>query len=92
MVDGRYQVSLSWREYHKILPINHELSLKRLHQLLRRLSQEPEVLAEYDKILRGQLATGIVESVESGDIGEPGQVHYLPHHAVIRQNRPLEYV
>ena len=51
MVDGRYHVSLPWREYHETLPTNHELSLKRLHGLLHRLRQEPEVLA---KILREQ--------------------------------------
>ena len=87
MVDGRYQVSLPWREYHESLPTNHELSLKRLHGLLRRLRQQPEVLAEYDKILREQIAKGIVERVVSRDVGEPGRVHYLPHHAIIRQDK-----
>ena len=80
MVDGRYPVSLPWREYHETLPTNHELSLKRLHGLLRRLRREPELLAEYDKILREQLAKGIVESMESGDAGSGGT------------SRPLEYV
>ena len=51
------------------------------------MRQEPEVLAEYDKILREQLAKGIVESVESGGAGEPGQVHYLPHHTIIRRDK-----
>ena len=66
-----------WQEYHETLPTNHELSLKRLHGLRRRLMQEPEVLAEYDKIPQEQIDKGIVERVESGDFGEPGSVHYL---------------
>ena len=37
IVDGRYQVSLPWRQYHEPLPTIHELSLKRLHGLLRRM-------------------------------------------------------
>ena len=85
MVNGRYQVSLPWREYHEPLPTNHELSLKRLRGLLRRLNQQPEVLAEYDKTIQEQRSKGIVERVETGDVGEPGRVHYLPHHAVIRR-------
>ena len=84
MVNGRYQVSLPWREYRETLPTNHELSLKRLHDFC---AEEPEVLAEYDKTLRDQLASGIVEHVEAGDVGELRRVHYLPHHAVIRRDK-----
>ena len=87
MVNGRYQVSLPWREYHEPLPTNHELSLKRLLGLLRRLKQQPEVLAEYDKTIQEQRSKGIVERVEAGDVGEPGRVHYLPHHTVIRWDK-----
>ena len=82
-------MSLPWREYHETLPTNRELSLKRL---LRRLEQEPEVRAEYDKKLRQQLAAGIVERVEPGDVGELGRVHYLPHHAVIRRDKQTTQV
>lgn len=84
MVGRRYQVSPPWREYHESLQTNHELSLKRLRGLLSRMRQEPEVLAEYDKILREQITKRIVERVESGDVGE---VHYSPHHAVIRRDK-----
>ena len=87
MEEGRYQVSLPWRRYHEPLPTNHELSLKRLRGLLRRLKQDPDVLAEYDKTIREQLAMGVIERVEPGDVGEPGKVHYLPHHAVIRRDK-----
>lgn len=88
MVNGRYQVSLlPWRQYHEPQPTNHELSLKRLHGLLRRLKQQPEVLAEYDKTIQEQRSKGIVERVEAGDVGEPGQVYYLLHHAVIRRDK-----
>ena len=45
------------------------------------------MLAEYDKIIREQITKGIVERVEPGDDGKPGRVHYLLHHAVIRQDK-----
>ena len=40
---GRYKVSLPWREYHKPLPANYELAMKRLRGLHRRLRQDPAV-------------------------------------------------
>ena len=50
--NGRYEVSLPWREYHDDLPDNYSLSRRRLHGLLKRLQQNPEVLREYDSIIR----------------------------------------
>ena len=86
MKNGRYQVSLPWREHHEPLPTNRELSLKRLYGLLHRIKQDPEVLLEYDAIIREQLERGIVERVQPTE-QEPENVHYLPHHAVIRRDK-----
>ena len=36
---GRYQVTLPWKEFHEVLPDHYQLSLKRLHGLMRRLRQ-----------------------------------------------------
>lgn len=85
-VEGRYEVSLPWKDPHQVLPDNQQLSLRRLHSLLQRLKQDPEVFAEYDAIIKNQLQQGIVEIVEpSGRTGE--RVHYLPHHAVVRRDK-----
>ena len=46
--DGRYQVSLPKKEFHKPLPDNYQL---RLRGLLRRLRQNPTVLREYDRMV-----------------------------------------
>jgi hypothetical protein len=48
---------------------------------LRRLKKEPELLKEYDSIIREQVEKGIVEQVSSLE-----KVHYLPHQAVIRKD------
>ena len=84
--EGRYQVSLPWREHHEPLPTNYELSLNRLYGLLRRIKQDPEVLLEYDAIIRDQLEKGIVERVQPME-KEPDKIHYLPHHPVIRRDK-----
>ena len=50
------------------------------------MKQTPEILREYDAIIRDQFTKGIVEAVDDSD-GKPELHHYLPHHAVIRQDR-----
>ena len=83
MKGGKYEV---WREYHDPLPDNHDLSCKRLYGLLRRLKQNPAILREYDAIIHDQLKKGIVEVVEDMD-NTPEMIHYLPHRAVIREEK-----
>ena len=85
--NNRYEVHLPWKTPHPSLPDNYELSRKRLENLLKRLRQEPEVLKEYDSVIKEQLQTGIVEVVEKPSEGEVGRVHYIPHHAVIRTDK-----
>ena len=84
--NGRYEVSLPWREYHEPLPNNYNLSLNRLHSLLQRLKRTPAIFREYDAIIRDQLSKGIVETVNHST-NVLGKVHYLPHHAVIRRDK-----
>ena len=55
--------------------------------LLPRLKKDPEVLKEYHAVIQYQLENGIVERVEDAESEEVGEVHYLPHHPVIRQDK-----
>ena len=84
--EGRYQVSLPWKTQHKSLPDNYQLSLRRLEGLLKRLRQTPDVLQEYDDTIQEQVQAGIVEDIPPESKGIT-QVHYLPHHAVIRVDK-----
>ena len=54
---------------------------------MRRLRQTPDVFTEYDSIIQKQLELGIVQLVSESDVGVVGQVHYLPHHAVVKRNK-----
>ena len=44
----------------------------------------PAVLKEYDAIIQQQFERGIVQPVSVDDLGTDGEVHYLPHHAVVK--------
>ena len=82
----RYQVSLPWKENTPPLPDNLELCRRRLDSLLRKLKQKPQLLAEYDYIIRDQLSRGIVEVVNDPSLSEHDRVHYILHHDVVRQD------
>ena len=84
--NGRYTVSLPWKESMPCLPDNYMLCCKRLTGLLKRLNQNPQLLLQYDGVIRDQIKQGIVEVVPNPQDSE-GRVHYLPHHPVIRYDK-----
>ena len=83
--DGRYSVNLPWKEHRKTSPDNYENCGVRLKSLLRKLRQEPELLTNYDQIIRQQLEAGIIDRVDPLECAEVENVHYLPHHCVVRK-------
>ena len=76
--DHRYMVSLPWKHSHQSLPSNYELALRRLNGLLQRLRQNPNILNQYDSVIRDQLNWGIVEMVDQPERKPANQTHYLP--------------
>ncbi len=85
--DGKhYEVKLPFREEHPLLPDNHTGSVKRLNSLISRLNTNPNLLQEYDNIIQDQVKSGVVES--ANDVLVPvGNVHYLPHREVVREDK-----
>ena len=79
----RYRVKLPWKEGDYDIPNNKEYAEQRLKTLMKRLEKNPEVLKEYDLIMKEQLANNIMEPVEET---EKKEVHYLPHHPVVRES------
>ena len=75
----------------KPLPNDFQLSLDRLNSLYSRLEKDPEILAEYTRIIDEQVKLGIVEYVpeqeQTHEFIEQNNVHFLPHFAVIRKDR-----
>ncbi len=81
---SRYSVQLPWKEDHDSLPDNYMNSQARMKGQLRRLKKEPELLKEYDRIIKEQAEQGIIEQVTS--LEKADKVHYLPHQAVVRKD------
>ena len=80
-------MSLPWKESYPPLPDNYDLALRRLKGLLRRLRQSPEILHQYNDDIQDQDSRGIVEAVVEPRERGAKQVHYLPHYAVLREDK-----
>ena len=78
-IDGRYSVKLPWKQGHDPLPSNYENSFSRMKGQIKRLKRAPEVLKEYDSIIKEQLSLGVIEKVT--ELEGACEVHYLPHQA-----------
>ena len=85
--NGRYEVNLPWKLTQTRLPNNRALAGRRLNGLLKRLRHHPKVLQEYHAVMQEQLRQGIIEKVDETQQTTGKIVHYLPHHAVIRQDK-----
>ena len=81
-VQGQYQVSLPWKR--DTADVHDHCRLK------THLLRKPQVLKEYDHVIKEQLSKGIMEPVnQPPDVYKVSNslTHYLPHHAVVRQDR-----
>ena len=87
--NGRYEVSLPWKEQHALLPDNHAQAVSRLPSVLKRLRKNPGLFEEYNRIIEEQSSRGIISDVDPNIPVELGHVHYLPHHLVVREDVQL---
>ena len=84
--EGRYTVSLPWKQFHPPFPDNYHLSQQRLMGLLKRLRQNPALMQNYDRIIQEQIEKGIVEDAPIAE-AKSARLHYLPHHAIVRSDK-----
>jgi hypothetical protein len=76
-----YETSLPWKGDHPPLSNYYNGSIRRMHNLVRRLRKTGK-LEEYDAIIREQIEEGIVERAPSEAVGRE---FYMPHRAVVRE-------
>ena len=84
--NGRYSVTLPFKENSPVLPDNYENTLHRFDSTVKRLKKDPKVLEECDSIVKDQLERGIIEPVDTTKPVKVGEVHYLPSQVVTRQD------
>ena len=83
--DGRYEVSIPWIPGARLYGTNEQPSRIRLANVNKKLSKDRSLLkVEYEKIVKDQLANGIVEKAPEKPAGK--RTYYMPHKPVIREN------
>ena len=66
---------------------NYTNASRSLSTVIKKLKTQPEILKQYDQVIKEQLESGVVEEVRQDQLLEPGNVHYLPHRGVVRLDR-----
>ena len=80
-------MKLPFKETPSILPDNYNLSLNHLKGLIKCLKANPELFQEYNSVMKGQCQRGILEDADLSQPTTVGDVHYLPHHPVVRKDK-----
>ena len=83
----RYYVNLPWKKDHPMLCDNYDMSYRRLMNNLYRLQKNPDLLADYSDVMSSQEKMGVIEEVSQDEKTVVGKVYYMPHHAVIREDK-----
>jgi len=55
--------------------------------MIKKLKTQPEIMKQYDQLIKEQLEGGVAEEVQQDQFLEPGNVHYLLHRGVVRLDR-----
>ena len=84
-VDGRYQVSLPWKEDRPDLLDNRRQAGQRLHYLDRKLNADESLKKCYDSVFTQYLDEDIIEFVPDDQIDSSNPVFYMPHRPVVKE-------
>ena len=80
---GYYGTALPWKLDHSPLPSNKQLTNAQLLATIKRF-QKMQKLDQYHKVMLDQISTCILQPIPDQLSGS--QMHYLPHHAVFKEN------
>ncbi|XP_003739346.1 uncharacterized protein LOC100903639 [Galendromus occidentalis] len=82
--DGRYSVSLPFRDNVSTLGDNQKISFSRLLAFLKSAKKDPSLLKAVDKEIRKYIDSGFAEQADPREPGE--RAHYLPILAVAKKS------
>ena len=84
-INGRYEVSLPFKKNKIMIEDNYKLSKKGLINLRKKLRENKNLFQSYDDVIKEQLKSGVIERADNDPMIR--EVTYLPHRAVIRENK-----
>ena len=76
--NNRNVVNIPFKEGHPLMEDNFNLSMNRLENLMKKLKWNPELLKQYDDVIKQQRDLGIIKKAEDeGKLGEPIIYHIV---------------
>ncbi|XP_065654716.1 uncharacterized protein LOC136081334 [Hydra vulgaris] len=81
-----YEVELPFKIDHPVIGDNYNLWKSRFLALEKKLASDRDLFASYNNIIKDQLSKGIIEKISNFE-SNIGDVHYLPHRPVIREDK-----
>lgn len=86
---GRYVVKLPFKDADPPCKYGHtrEIALKRFQLLERRFKKDPEIKKKYTDVIQEYLDLGHMEEIPPENDKERAEAVYLPHHAVVREDK-----
>lgn len=90
--DGRYTVSLPFKEDPSVLGDSYKTALRRFLNLEKRLESSDDLRLRYNQAMQDYITRGHMVKVADGDLGLPG--YYIPHLGVFKDSSstPLRIV
>lgn len=86
LVDGRYQVGISWKEEQPKLPDNRPMATARLRSTEKNLMKNPVVAKEYQSTIKAYVEKGYLQKIDPAKEEPPG-AWYLPHFPIARMDK-----
>ncbi|GFR12016.1 uncharacterized protein TNCT_352511 [Trichonephila clavata] len=83
----RYETQLLWKEDSRELKSKYEIAKRRLFGLSKTLEKNEELYLKYDELIKEHLRDGIVERVNINLDKNINTGYYLPHHAIVREQK-----
>ncbi|GFU78586.1 integrase catalytic domain-containing protein [Trichonephila clavipes] len=83
----KYETRLLWKEDCKELKSNYEIAKRRLLGLSKTFEKNEELYLKYDEIIKEHLRDAIIERVNMNLDKNINTGYFLPHHAVVREQK-----
>ena len=89
IVNGKYRVSMLWKQIDSRLPNNHEMALRRLRSLHKRFLGNPDLFEKYKETINTYIKKGYARKMTKEEtINTSDKTWYLPHHPVFHPQKP----
>lgn len=92
MIDGNYETGLLWKTDEAVLPDSFAMATRRLELLKKKMNNDAEYAASYNKAMNDFLAKNYAKKLTPSEAERiTKKTRYLPHFSVSNPNKPGKF-